>query len=39
MGFQEIIVYVILGLAVLYLVRKIFFKPNQNKDCNPDCGC
>lgn len=37
---QEVIVYIILFLAVFFLVRKYFFKPKKNKKgCNTDCGC
>jgi len=37
--FQQIITYIILGFAVLFLVRKFFFKPKGKKNCNKDCGC
>ncbi len=36
---QEIITYIILGIAVLYLLRKFVFKPKNNKKCDTDCGC
>jgi len=39
MELQEVAVYIILGLAILYLIKKFFLKPKQNKACGPDCGC
>ncbi|HNQ27604.1 MAG TPA: FeoB-associated Cys-rich membrane protein [Aquaticitalea sp.] len=40
MDFQEVIVYVILGLAVAYLLKKFVFKPKK-KNCGggENCGC
>ncbi|GGB78221.1 hypothetical protein GCM10007424_17900 [Flavobacterium suaedae] len=41
MDFQSIITYVLLGLAVGFLIKKYFFKKKKKKnDCgNDDCGC
>jgi predicted small secreted protein len=39
MELQQIIVYTILGLAILFLVRKFIFKSKNEKGCGPDCGC
>lgn len=39
MNFQEIAVYIILGFAILYLIKKFIFKPKNKKGCGPDCGC
>ncbi len=38
---QEIIAFVILGLAVIYLIKKYFWKKKKSdKNCgNGDCGC
>ncbi len=36
---QEIITYIILGISVLYLLRKFVFKPKNNGKCDMDCGC
>lgn len=35
---QEIIVYILVGVAVLSLAYK-FLKPKNKKDCGPDCKC
>ncbi|MCF6223282.1 MAG: FeoB-associated Cys-rich membrane protein [Flavobacteriaceae bacterium] len=37
---QQVLVYIALALAVLFLLRKYFFK-SKNKDgnCDEDCGC
>jgi membrane protein implicated in regulation of membrane protease activity len=40
--FQEIIAFLVLGIAVVYLFKKFFFKKNKKKDKNcggGDCGC
>lgn len=38
--FQEILAYAVLGIAVLYLIRKFFFKKKSDKNCGgDDCGC
>ena len=40
MNFQEIIVYIILGFAIAFLVRKFFWKKKSDENCgNDDCGC
>ncbi|WP_115814810.1 FeoB-associated Cys-rich membrane protein [Flavobacterium aquicola] len=37
---QEIIAFVILTAAVVFLIRKFFFKKKSDKNCgNGDCGC
>lgn len=37
---QEILAYLILATAVLFLAKKFFFKPKKKKNCsNDDCGC
>ncbi|KAB1156987.1 FeoB-associated Cys-rich membrane protein [Flavobacterium luteum] len=40
MSFQEIVVFIIVGFALAYLIRKFIWKPKSNKNCgNDDCGC
>jgi hypothetical protein len=37
---QEILAFVVLLLAVGFLIRKYFWKKKSDKDCgNGDCGC
>ncbi|NOQ92845.1 MAG: FeoB-associated Cys-rich membrane protein [Flavobacteriaceae bacterium] len=37
---QQILVYIALGIAILFLVRKYFFKSkNKGGGCDTDCGC
>jgi glycopeptide antibiotics resistance protein len=37
---QEIIAFIVLGIALAFLIRKFFFKNKSNKNCgNDDCGC
>nr|WP_298782550.1 FeoB-associated Cys-rich membrane protein [uncultured Polaribacter sp.] len=36
---QEVIVYFLVALAVVFLVRKYFFSPKKNKNCHTDCNC
>jgi len=38
---QEIIAFAILGFAVVFLIKKFFFKSKKKKDCGngTDCGC
>jgi hypothetical protein len=38
---QEIIAFVVLGLAVIYLIKKYFWKKKKSdKNCGDgDCGC
>jgi hypothetical protein len=38
--FQEILAYVTLGIALVFLVKKFFFKKKKSdKNCGEDCGC
>lgn len=39
--FQEIVAFIALGIAVAFLLRKLFFKKKKiNKNCaTEDCGC
>jgi hypothetical protein len=40
MDIQEILVFIIFGLAVTFLFRKFLFKKKAKKNCGPDdCGC
>jgi len=40
MDIQEILTYIILGLAIAFLVKKFFFKKKKNdKNCGGDCNC
>jgi hypothetical protein len=40
MDFQEILVYVVLIVALGFLVRKFIWKPKSKKNCGDDgCGC
>lgn len=36
---QEIIIYCILFVAIVFLVKKYFFPLKAKKDCGSDCGC
>lgn len=36
---QEIITYIIVFLAAVYVVRKYFFKSKTKKGCDSGCGC
>jgi large-conductance mechanosensitive channel len=37
---QEILAYLVLATAVLFLVKKFFFKAKKKKNCSDDgCGC
>ncbi|WP_369813908.1 FeoB-associated Cys-rich membrane protein [Tenacibaculum sp. MAR_2010_89] len=36
---QEIITYSIVVLAVVFLVRKFFFKTKKDTNCNKGCNC
>ncbi|NVK51839.1 MAG: FeoB-associated Cys-rich membrane protein [Flavobacteriaceae bacterium] len=37
---QQIAVYIILVLAIAFLVKKFFFRSKKNKKgCDADCGC
>ncbi len=36
---QEIITYSIVVLAVVFLIRKFFFKTKKDKNCSKGCNC
>ena len=36
---QEILAYIVLGIAIFYLIKKFFVSSNKDDGCNPDCGC
>ncbi|WP_338407031.1 FeoB-associated Cys-rich membrane protein [uncultured Flavobacterium sp.] len=37
---QEILAYITLGIAVLFLIKKFFFKKKKSdKNCGDGCGC
>lgn len=37
---QEILSYLILGIAVVFLVKKFFFKKKKtDNNCGEDCNC
>jgi glycopeptide antibiotics resistance protein len=37
---QEIIAFIVLGIALAFLIRKFFFKKKSDKNCGgDDCGC
>ncbi|KGL62679.1 FeoB-associated Cys-rich membrane protein [Polaribacter sp. Hel1_85] len=36
---QEIIAYLLVVLAVAFLVKKYIFPSDKDKGCSPDCGC
>lgn len=37
---QDVLVYITLGLAIAYLIKKYFFKSkNKGAKCNTDCNC
>nr|WP_231874462.1 FeoB-associated Cys-rich membrane protein [Polaribacter atrinae] len=36
---QEIIAYILVVLAVFFLVRKYIFPSKKNKGCSSGCGC
>ncbi|WBX71139.1 FeoB-associated Cys-rich membrane protein [Tenacibaculum retecalamus] len=36
---QEIITYIIVGLAVFFLVKKFFIKTKKSQGCSADCNC
>ncbi len=40
-SFQEIIAYLLLGIAVAFLWKKFFGKKKKDKNCgnDTDCGC
>jgi len=36
---QDILVYIALGLAIGFLVKKFFFKSKNKNNCNTNCSC
>ncbi|KOY52067.1 hypothetical protein I602_1627 [Polaribacter dokdonensis DSW-5] len=36
---QEIIVYILLAFALLFLVKKYVLPTKQSKGCSSDCNC
>jgi len=36
---QEILVYISLVVALIYLGKKFFFSKKNKKDCGGDCSC
>ncbi|WP_456460961.1 FeoB-associated Cys-rich membrane protein [Lutibacter sp.] len=36
---QEILVYIVLGVAVVFLIKKYFFKSKKKGKCDTDCKC
>ncbi|PCH49447.1 MAG: FeoB-associated Cys-rich membrane protein [Flavobacteriaceae bacterium] len=36
---QEYLVYIVLGIAIVFLVKKYFFKKKKKGKCDSDCGC
>ncbi len=36
---QQILVYIILGIAVGFLLKKFIFKPKNKSGCDKGCGC
>ncbi|PKH49790.1 FeoB-associated Cys-rich membrane protein [Tenacibaculum sp. Bg11-29] len=36
---QEVITYIAVGLAVLFLIKKFFIKSSKSKGCDTDCNC
>ena len=36
---QQVLVYVLLGVALLFLLRKYFFKGKKKNNCDTDCDC
>ncbi|MDD2985676.1 FeoB-associated Cys-rich membrane protein [Flavobacterium sp.] len=38
--FQEIVAFIVLGIALFYLYKKFFWKKKNKKSCGEDdCGC
>ncbi len=35
---QDILVYIALGLAIAFLVKKYFFKSKNKGNCHTNCG-
>lgn len=37
---QEVIAYSLVGIAIIFLVKKYFFASKKSKsNCDTDCGC
>ena len=36
---QEVVAYVLVLLAAVFLVKKYVFPSKKNKGCGTDCGC
>jgi hypothetical protein len=36
---QDILVYIALGLAIVFLIKTYFFKSKKNGNCNSNCNC
>lgn len=36
---QQILAYLFLGAALLFLLRKYVFTSKKSKNCSTDCGC
>jgi hypothetical protein len=36
---QEILVYIALGIAIGFLIKKYFFKSKKKGNCNTNCDC
>jgi hypothetical protein len=36
---QEILTYIVLVVAVAFLIRKFFFKSKKKGNCDSDCNC
>ncbi|MDI1317671.1 FeoB-associated Cys-rich membrane protein [Flavobacterium sp.] len=40
MEFQETLVYLTVAIALLFIIRKFFWKKKSKKNCGDDgCGC
>lgn len=40
MNFQEILTYITLGIAILFLFKKFFLKKKKtDKNCGESCNC
>lgn len=40
MDIQSVLAYIVLVIAISFLVKKFFFKKKKNgKDCGDDCNC
>ena len=36
---QEFITYLLVALAVVFLIKKFVFPSKKNKGCSSNCGC